>query len=244
MHRGYIKIWRKIEDSFLMTDPDALWLWVRLLLKANYKPTEFIFNNKKIILDRGQLLTGRKSLVDKHRISESKVYRLLKTFENEHLIEQQKTNLYSIITIVSYNDYNQSEQQSEQPVNIQRTTSEQPVNTSKELIRTKKNDNTLNTSQYDLPIRQVFEYFIKRCQKPNFNFSKERINLISKRLKEGYTVEQLCMAIDNFSKDDWPDRHKYCDFVYVIGFRKGVDNLDRWLNVKDALNTTAAWNGG
>ncbi len=139
MHRGYIKIWRKIEDSFLMNDPDAIWLWIRLLLKANHKPTEFMFNSKIMTLNRGQVLTGRKSLVDKHKISESKVYRLLKTFENEHLIEQQKTNLYSIITIVCYDQYQSSEQLSEQPVNNKRTTSEQPVNT----YNTLKNDKNI-----------------------------------------------------------------------------------------------------
>lgn len=140
MHRGYIKIWRKIEDSFLMSDPDALWLWIRLLLKANHKPKDFLFNGKVLTLNRGQLLTGRKSLVDKHKISESKVYRLLKTFESEHLIEQQKTNLYSIITIVCYDDYQSLEQVSEQPVNNQRTTSEQPVNTNN-TFKNEKNDN-------------------------------------------------------------------------------------------------------
>lgn len=135
-----------------MYDPDAIWLWLRLLLKANHKETEFMFNGKKVVLSRGQLITGRKSLVDKHRISESKVFRLLKLFENEHLIEQQKTNRYSIITIVCYNQYQDIEQQIEQPVNNQRTTSEQPVNTSKELIIHYKNDNNIPPSLEDVTL--------------------------------------------------------------------------------------------
>lgn len=172
MNRGYIKLWRKIEDSFLMYDPDAIWLWIRLLLKANHKETEFMFNGKKIVLKRGQFITGRKSLVDKHRISESKVFRLLKLFENEHLIEQQKTNRYSIISIVSYNQYNDNEHLSEQPVNNQRTTSEQPVNTSKEL-NNEKNDNISDTNKTrpkktfykNPPTTELMEYFKGRYLK-------------------------------------------------------------------------------
>lgn len=137
MHRGYIKLWRKIEDSFIMRDPDALWLWIKLLMKANHKDTEFMFNGSKVVLKRGQLITGRKALSNESTVSESKIFRLLKCFEIEHLIEQQKTNRYSIVSIVSYDDYQFNEHQNEQLVNNQRTTSEQPVNTSKELLSTK-----------------------------------------------------------------------------------------------------------
>lgn len=141
MHRGYIKLWRKIRDSFVWQDADCLKLFIHLIMEANHKDTEFLFNGKKTILKRGQLICGRKSLEAELKINESKIFRLLKLLKNEHLIEQQTFNLYSIVSIVSYDEYNTLEQQNEQPVNNQRTTSEQPVNTSKELIRTNKNYN-------------------------------------------------------------------------------------------------------
>lgn len=139
MIRGYVKIWRKIRDSFVWQDSDCLKLFLHLIMEANHKDTEFIFNNKKTTLLRGQLICGRHSLERDLGINESKIYRLLTLLENEHLIEQQKTNLYTIVSIVCYNDYQSNEQQIEQPVNNQRTSSEHPVNTSKELIRTNKN---------------------------------------------------------------------------------------------------------
>lgn len=122
---------------------------------ANHENREHIFNNKKIIINRGQLISGRHSLSDRTNINESKIYRLLELFEHEQLIEQQKNNRYSIVTILNYNDYQPNEQHNEQPVNNQRTTSEQPVNTPKALRSIK---NTLKNVVTD-------EDFFKTIQK-------------------------------------------------------------------------------
>lgn len=81
-------------------------------------------------------------------------------------------------------------------------------------------------------IKDVFEYFCIKLAK-KILLSDERRAIIKKRLKDGRTVIEMKKAIDNFTKDDWPDRHKYCDIVYVLGVRNKVDNLDRWLIGKD-----------
>ena len=48
---------------------------------------------------------------------ESKVKRILKSFENEHQIEQQTANKNRLITVVNWDKYQSSEQQFEQQVN-------------------------------------------------------------------------------------------------------------------------------
>lgn len=149
MHRGYIKVWRKVEDSFINLDSETFHLWITLLLLANHKENEFMFNGSKMVCKQGQFISGRKTLSDRTGISESKIYRLLNIFELEHLIEQQKTNLFSIISIVNYSQYQSNEQQVEQPMNNQRTTSEQPVNTNNTLIRTKKNEKEVYTPEFE-----------------------------------------------------------------------------------------------
>ena len=161
MHRGYIKLWRKVEDSFLMLDSEAFHLWFVLLMLANHQDKEHLFNAQKVIIKRGQLISGRHSLSDRTSINESKVYRLLELFEHEQLIEQQKNNRYSIISILNYNEYQSNEQQNEQPVNNQRTTSEQPVNTPKELISIK---NELKNIKNNIPpaIEEVKKYCLER----------------------------------------------------------------------------------
>lgn len=89
---------------------------------------------------------------------------------------------------------------------------------------------------YTEQVQIVFNHFCNKLKK-NISLTPERQRIIEIRLKEKRTVEEMSMAIDNFSKDEWPDRHKYCDIVYVIGTRNKVNNLDRWLNNK----TTKKW---
>ncbi len=44
------------------------------------------------------------------------------------------------------------------------------------------------------------------------------------------SLKELRGAVNNFLKDDWPDRHKYIDIVYCIGIRNKIDNLEKWMN--------------
>lgn len=79
-------------------------------------------------------------------------------------------------------------------------------------------------------IKEFMEYFNSKTEK-TLKLTPERERIIKARLKD-HTIVDLKTAVDNFVNDDWPERHKYCDVVYCIGVRKGVDNLDKWLQVK------------
>jgi predicted transcriptional regulator len=138
MNNGWISIHRKILDNpIVCKDSDYFTIWIYLLLNATHKPHDVIFNGKRITLQSGQLITGRKAISEKFNISESKVQRVLKMLESEQQIEQQTTNINRLISVVKWEDYQKREQQSEQQVNNERTTSEQQVNTN-------NNDNTVN----------------------------------------------------------------------------------------------------
>ena len=135
---GWIKLHRKtFENPIIMKDKDYLTVWIYLLLHATHTEYDTIFKGERITLQKGQLVTGRKAISKKLDISESKVQRILKTFENEHQIEQQTNSQNRLISILNWELYQQTEQQDEQRVNNERTTSEQRVNTN-------KNDNNGN----------------------------------------------------------------------------------------------------
>ena len=151
---GWISIYRKILDNpIVCKDVDFFTVWMYLLLNASHKEQEKIFKGKKIIIKKGQLITSRKSISDKFKISESKVERVLKALENEHQIEQQTSSQNRLITIVNWNLYQKSEQQIEQQVNNKWTASEQQVNTNNnKIINNINNNNNIynNTSKENL----------------------------------------------------------------------------------------------
>lgn len=127
---GWISLHRKLLDNpIICKDSDYLSVWIFLLLSATHKEYDSILEGKRITLKKGQLITGRKSIADKLKISESKVQRILKCFENEQQIKQQTNPRNRVITILNWDKYQQLEQQTEQQLNNKRTTSEQQVNT-------------------------------------------------------------------------------------------------------------------
>lgn len=140
---GWIKIHRKIlENPIISKDSDYLAVWIYLLVNATHKEIPALFKGKKITLKEGQLITGRKSISSKLKISESKIYRIINEFKSEQQIEQQTSNKSSLITILNWNRYQQTEQQIETQMNNKWTTSEQQVNTNKNV----KNDKNVKNN--------------------------------------------------------------------------------------------------
>lgn len=131
---NYIKLMRSLKDkSYYSKDSEKLHLWIHLLLTANWSDREELLGGKPIKCKAGQFTTGRKQLSRETGISESKIERLLTYFEKiEQQIEQQKTSTNRLISILNWDKYQVSEQQSGQRANNDRTTSEQRVDTPKE----------------------------------------------------------------------------------------------------------------
>lgn len=131
---NHIILSRKLKSkAFYSKDSEKVHLWVHLLMSANWSEREESLGGKPIICLPGQFTTGRKQLSDQTGICESKIERILTYFEKiEHQIEQRKTNTNRLISILNWPNYQISEQQIEQQVNNDRTTSEQQVNTLEE----------------------------------------------------------------------------------------------------------------
>ena len=152
---GWIKLHRKIlENPIVSKDSDYLSVWIYLLLNATHKETSAWFKGEKITLKPGQLITGRKQIASKLGVTESKIQRILSCYESEHQIEQQTSNKNRLISVVNWEFYQSYEQQIEQQMNIQRTSSEQPVNTNKNVKNEKNvrnNNNNNNIARFVPP---------------------------------------------------------------------------------------------
>lgn len=134
MSNGWIKLHRKITDkAFYCKDSEKVHLWIHLLLRANHSEYEEMLGGKPIVCSSGQFTCGRKQLASETGISESKIERILNYFEKiEHQIEQQKTSTNRLISILNWCEYQHIEQQTEQQLNNERTTTEQQLNTLQE----------------------------------------------------------------------------------------------------------------
>jgi len=144
MEKGWILIHRKLKDKGFYKKSCYVHLWVHILLSANHKPKEFMWNNNTIVVKEGQFITGRKELSKVTGISETTIERILDYLEKEHQIGQQKTTKYRLITIVNWKDY--------QIKDNKRTTNGQQTDTNKEYNNVKNEKNTTEASSVDIPI--------------------------------------------------------------------------------------------
>ena len=162
MENGWIKLHRKVlKNPIVCKDAAHLAIWVYLLLNATHEDYPYLFEGRKVVLHPGQLVTGRKKLAAELDLSESKVHRVLKDFEIEQQIEQQTKAHGRLITITNWHQYQMCEQQTEQQVNNNRTTSEQELNTKQE-YKEHKNKRNSNREFRKPSLEEVAQYCAER----------------------------------------------------------------------------------
>ena len=72
-----------------------------------------LFQNKEIVLERGQLIKTITEIANDLHIKEMKVYRILKLLENEKQIVKQTSNKNTLITVLNWEKYQSCEKQNE-----------------------------------------------------------------------------------------------------------------------------------
>lgn len=190
-NEGWVKLYRKLMENPIVTkDADHLAIWIYLLLNATHDSYPVLFKGEKIILEPGQLLTGRKEISSRLCVTESKVQRVLNSFKIEHQIEQQTSNKNRLISIVNWDFYQGSEQQNKHQMNNKRTTSEQQVNTNKN-VKNIKNVNKEISPKGD--IKKVFD---------DEQLNKVFLEYVSmrKQMKKPMTDKAVDLAVNKIKK--------------------------------------------
>ena len=184
--KGFILLHRKTMDSFLYKDSQYIHLWIHLLFRANHKPERILLNGNAVELQRGQFLTSRITLSLETRISQAKVERILNVLQKEKQIEQQKTTKYRIITIVNYNLYQTSRQQTDN----KRTTNGQQLDTDKESKEAKQTKQEISLQEWENKNGELTLSFLTDwIEKHNLNtllLEKELITFKDKCAAKGY----------------------------------------------------------
>ncbi len=182
---GWIKLHRKMLSHWVARDPVALTLFIWMLLEATHEEKIVHCNGCSVTLKRGQLLFGIERWAKKTGISEGKIRNRQTSMQTDRLIDRQKTNKYSIITILNYDKY-QVATGKPTPQPTGKPTGVKEVNklTSKE-------------------IGKIFSFWKDVMGKPNAKLTKDRQAKINARLEEGYSVDELISAIEGCKSSEF-----------------------------------------
>lgn len=153
---GWIKVYRKIRQSFVWTDANQLKLWLLILMKASHDGNRFLFNGQQVDVTSGQLVTGAHALAFEfnngvprdNQVAWRKVWRWVKRFENEGMLTIKSNNKYSVITVVNYHQY----QSSDNPMTTQRQSTDNQVTT----IKNAKNAKNANKRDSQHPRKREY----------------------------------------------------------------------------------------
>lgn len=148
MHRGYIKIWRKITEWEWWDDHLTFWFFIHLIFMANWEDKQW----HGITIKRGQFVSSIENLRFQHghgkrkkRLTTKQVRTLISRLKTTNELASESNSQFTLYTIVKYNDYqdinstNTSEVASEVASEGQAKGKRRA--TTKELIRINKNVN-------------------------------------------------------------------------------------------------------
>lgn len=175
MDKGWIKLYRQIQDNMLWTDSEAFdrrSAWIDLIMMANVQNKEIMYRGQVIKIKRGQVYTSIRKLAARWHWSRDRVNRFLKTLQQAHMVERDyRTQSATLLTIVKYGDF-QNRADTNKATN-KSTDKDTDKDTDKSLLKNIKNEKR-----------------IKEAEPPNLDdlapAEEERIEVIP-----GYTQKEL-----------------------------------------------------
>ncbi|WP_187194765.1 DNA replication protein [Escherichia coli] len=121
--KGYALLHRKIMDVPFYKDAEAAHLWVHLILKAKHTPEYVMTDAGEILVGRGKLLGGRKSLAFETGLTPDRVQYLLRKFKKLGMIDWVSHGKFSVFSVEKYDDY----QSNFVPADYQQITTSKPA---------------------------------------------------------------------------------------------------------------------
>ena len=146
MHRGYVKVWRKLEDSGILQDQGACQFFLWAMFKATHKPRKQIVGNQVVLLTPGQFVCGRNSAAQELGISPSKFVRTMEKMKMLEFVDTKPNNKFTVFSIINWVRYQDEQttsgQQTGQQADSSRTTNGQQSDTNKNAKHRSIKENT------------------------------------------------------------------------------------------------------
>lgn len=195
MKEGWILLHRKIQDCDIWannTPFDMRSAWVDLLLLANHREAETIFDYKPLKIKRGQYLTSVRKLCARWSWSKNRTLKFLRMLESLGMIERESNNQRTLITIVKYSIYQRDGDTTED------TNKDAVVDTVVDagMPQTKNVKNVKNEKKDYIC---AFDEFWKIY--PRKNDKARAYKQYQARLNDGYSEDQLLTACKNYAAE-------------------------------------------
>lgn len=142
---GFIKLYRKITEWEWYKDQNTFRVFIHLLLHANFEAKRW----QGVDIERGQVVVGRKKLAEQLKLSEREIRTAMTKLKTTNEIATQTTNKFTLVTIIKYDEYNDSKQE-ERPTKRPATgqTSDQQATTTKN-YKEREEDKNNNMSAFE-----------------------------------------------------------------------------------------------
>ncbi|MCI9883865.1 Replication protein O [Bacillus sp. FSL K6-2869] len=164
---GWIKLHRSIQDHWIYQEKrkfSKYEAWLDLLMKASHKDNKFVLGNDLHELKKGELVTSIRKLGDHWSWSNTKVSQFLDLLKSDGMIDYKKDTKKTLITIVNYGVYHDSE-------NEKKTQKEHEKDTNRTQKHTIKNDKNVKNEKNINNSRHKYE----PCDMENANLLYQRI---------------------------------------------------------------------
>ena len=204
---GYIRLFRKFISWEWYKNQNTKAVFIHCLLKANWEDGSF----EGQIIKRGSFVTGRKKLSEELGLTEQQIRTALKHLISTNEITIEKTNKYSIITIINYDLYqdinqevNQQLTNNQPTINQQLTTNEKEKEEKKEKEYIKEN---IKRKVFKKPtIKEIADYCKERKNNVNaevfYNFYESKDWLVGKNKMKNWKACVRSWELRNKSKNE------------------------------------------
>lgn len=242
MDKGWIKLHRKILDCEIWVDDsekfDKRSAWIDLLLLANHRDKQIIFDNKPMTVERGQYVTSVRKLSARWGWGNQKTLKFLKLLEDLMMITKESDNRRTLITITNYEVYQGCDNtdgtlidtlidtQSERKQKRKSTTNKNI----EEVIKNEKNEkNNIRQIFYpnDSLLDEAFAEYVQMRKKLHKPFATDHaIELAMKKLERlsGGDNDKAIQILNQSIENSWQG-------LFELKGTSSSDFMERWKNI-------------
>lgn len=154
--QGYVIMWRSFYNSALWTNPKLFRVYDWVMYRANFNSAEAFPTTDKVKLLPGQFITSFPHAAKELKMSVGNAFRYFSVLKAENVIETKKTNKYTIVTVLNWQELQNPERKYE---NKLKTNGKQT-----ETVNTIKTVNTKNTTTQEALVK------IEKVLGPKYTF--------------------------------------------------------------------------